>query len=342
MSTLKALESRTEYTIGWLSALPIERAAALVMLDERHEKPLDFEQSSPDTNSYAWGRLGSHNIVIASLPAGLYGTVSAATTAMSMPGSFPEVRIGLMVGIGAGIPSEKRDIRLGDVVVSQPLGTLGGVIQYNFGKAAAGRQTLQRRGHLNAPPELLLKALSALQAQHEFEESRIPDLLHCAVKQNPKLEKIKPGYVHQGKENDLLFEATYNHIGGESCELCDSSKRAHRPERSSTTPEIHYGNIASGNTLVKDGSFRDELVACIEDECVCFEMEAAGLMNSFPCIAIRGISDYADSHKNDRWQRYAAVTAAAYAKELLGYVAAREVHQARKALDILEHSMHKT
>ena len=48
-----------------------------------------------------------------------------------------------------------------------------------------------------------------------------------------------------------------------------------------------------------------------------FEMEAAGLMNNFPCLVIRGICDYADSHKNDRWQPYAAATAAAYAKNLL-------------------------
>jgi hypothetical protein len=40
-------------------------------------------------------------------------------------------------------------------------------------------------------------------------------------------------------------------------------------------------------------------------------------MSSFPCLFIRGICDYADSHKNKRWQPYAAVTAAAYAKEVL-------------------------
>ncbi|RYP21593.1 hypothetical protein DL767_009233 [Monosporascus sp. MG133] len=47
-------------------------------------------------------------------------------------------------------------------------------------------------------------------------------------------------------------------------------------------------------------------------------MEAAGLMNDFPCLVMRGICDYGDSHKNDGWQRYAAAAAAAYAKEFLG------------------------
>jgi nucleoside phosphorylase len=40
-------------------------------------------------------------------------------------------------------------------------------------------------------------------------------------------------------------------------------------------------------------------------------------MDSFPCLAVRGNCDYADSHKNKVWQPYAAATAAVYAKELL-------------------------
>jgi hypothetical protein len=49
-------------------------------------------------------------------------------------------------------------------------------------------------------------------------------------------------------------------------------------------------------------------------------MEAAGLMDELSCLAIRGICDYVDSHKNKRWQLCAAATAAAYAKELLSIV----------------------
>jgi nucleoside phosphorylase len=48
-------------------------------------------------------------------------------------------------------------------------------------------------------------------------------------------------------------------------------------------------------------------------------MEAAGLLNDFPSIVIRGISDYEDEckSKSEAWQEYAATVAAAYAKELL-------------------------
>ena len=63
---------------------------------------------------------------------------------------------------------------------------------------------------------------------------------------------------------------------------------------------------------------RDRLAK--EHGMLCFEMEAAGLMNQLPCLVIRGICDYSDSHKNKLWQGYAALTAAAYAKRLLSVV----------------------
>jgi nucleoside phosphorylase len=88
-----------------------------------------------------------------------------------------------------------------------------------------------------------------------------------------------------------------------------------REPRPSAVPAIHYGLIASGDQVMRHGTTRDRLRR--ELNVLCFEMEAAGLMDSFPCLIIRGICDYADSHKNKHWQPYAAATAAAYAKELL-------------------------
>ena len=63
-------------------------------------------------------------------------------------------------------------------------------------------------------------------------------------------------------------------------------------------------------------------------------MEAAGLMNSFSCLVIRGICDYADSHKNKRWQSYASGTAAAYAKELLLVIPAVDMVKAQTVDEI--------
>ena len=78
MTSLKASESRDLYTVGWITPLPVERAAAIAMLDEEHGKPLDFVQPHFDTNSYTWGRIGAHSVVISSLAAGVNGTTSAA------------------------------------------------------------------------------------------------------------------------------------------------------------------------------------------------------------------------------------------------------------------------
>lgn len=99
--------------------------------------------------------------------------------------------------------------------------------------------------------------------------------------------------------------------------------------------KIHYGVIASGNLLVKDAVRRDEILSLLDEECICFEMEAAGLVNSFPCLVVRGVCDYADSHKNDRWQKYAAATAAAFAKELLYHMDATAVKQTPKLMETL-------
>lgn len=88
-----------------------------------------------------------------------------------------------------------------------------------------------------------------------------------------------------------------------------------RSDRKSTDPAIHYGLIASGNEVMRDGVTRERLQKDLN--ILCFETEAAGLMNNFPCLVVRGICDYADSHRNKRWQPYTAATTAAYAKEIL-------------------------
>ncbi|KAJ2981441.1 hypothetical protein NQ176_g2018 [Zarea fungicola] len=335
------MSNSDSYTIAWIAALPIERAAATAQLDDRHRAPIDFEQHPSDTNSYTWGRIGKHNVVIVSLPAGIYGTTAASTTASNLLSSLPGIKIGLLVGIGGGIPRYPgQDIRLGDVAVSQPEGTTGGVIQYDLGKAKQNGKW-EPKGMLNKPPQVLLSALAAMQAEHEMTAPKIPDLLETMWTRLPQMRTPKrnePGYVYQGVEHDRLFSPTYNHIDGHTCDECDPAEEIRRNKRDSTDPEIHYGIIASGNMLIKDAVTRDAIAQSAGSQCICVEMEAAGLMDHFPCLVIRGICDYADSHKNNRWQRYASATAAAYAKELLAYVPTKELQATAKAIDMLASS----
>jgi nucleoside phosphorylase len=337
--TQNMLDSPDHYTVGWIAALPIERAAATALLDERHDEPQGFSQHPSDTNSYTWGRMGEHNIVIASLPAGVYGTTSAATTASSLLSSLPQIRIGLLVGIGGGIarPDEGMDIRLGDVVVCQPDGATGGVVQYDLVKAKSGGER-ERKDFLNMPPPVLLHALANLQAEHESEEPMMNEFLSKMLKDKPRMAKASPGYIYQGFEHDQLFKASSEHTGGRDCRGCDTNQEVQRDARDSADPKIHYGIIASGNTLIKDAAERDAVAKHVGEKCLCVEMEAAGLMNHYPCLVIRGICDYADCHKNDRWQRYASATAAAFGKEFLRYVPASDLQKTRRAAELLQSS----
>ncbi|KXH51554.1 hypothetical protein CNYM01_09715 [Colletotrichum nymphaeae SA-01] len=300
--------SHEAYTVGWVCALPLEMAAARAMLDDEHQ-PLDMNPN--DSNVYTFGSIGPHNVVIACLPSGQYGTNSAAIVANNMRWSFPSIQIGLMVGIGGGVPG-KIDVRLGDVVVSNPTGDSSGVVQYDFGKAVnEGR--FERIGSLNKPPQSVLAAVSKLRADHEFQPSQIPGILARMETRNPYMVQ----FSHPKVDEDRLFDGNYEHYG-ETCDDCDKSRLVPRVKRPTNDPIIHYGIIASGNRVMKHAETRDRLAKELGP--ICFEMEAAGLMDNFPCLVIRGICDYSDSHKAKGWQKYAAATAAAYAKELLSII----------------------
>lgn len=304
--------SHDDYTIGWICALPLELATARAMLDQVHPA---LPNIGNDNNSYVLGQICDHNIVIACLPTGVYGTTSAVTVATMMMASFRQIRFALVVGIGGGAPSQCADIRLGDVVVGTPSHNSGGVVQYDVGKSLQDG-SLQRTSSVNRPPALVLTALSSLRSYHTMDNSRIPEYISEMVARHPRLSTK---FTHHGQLQDQLFEAQYEHIDGEAtCDLCDPSRLVARPPRAEKDPVIHYGLIASGDMVLKSGEFRDKLAR----DCgvLCFDMGAAGLMNSLPCLVIRGICDYADSHKNKQWQGYAAATAAAYAKELLSVI----------------------
>ncbi|OCK72645.1 hypothetical protein K432DRAFT_256586, partial [Lepidopterella palustris CBS 459.81] len=103
-------------TVGWICAIRIEYIAAQAFLDEKHEGPEYV--SLNDSNVYTLGNIGKHNVVIAVLPDGEYGVSSTAVVARDMLHSSPNIRIGLMAGIGGNAPSQKHDIRVGDIVVS--------------------------------------------------------------------------------------------------------------------------------------------------------------------------------------------------------------------------------
>jgi ankyrin repeat protein/nucleoside phosphorylase len=296
-----------------LCALPVELAAAQAMLDDPHQTP---RCPSHDPNLYSCGRVGEHNVVITCLPEGRTGTNSAAAVAVQMRSTFSSMRFSLMVGIGGGVPSVEADVRLGDVVVSTPYKTYGGVVQYHFGKTKPDR--FERTGALNAPPQVLLGAVTMVRAKKMGGTSRLLEYL-------AKLDS-QSYFSREAAGLDTLFEAGYDHMEGEA--TCVNCKMEHAVTRKARKQEVevHHGTIASDNLVMRSAAERDRISAELGGV-LCFEMEGAGLMNIVPCLVVRGICDYADSHKNKRWQPYAAATAAAYAKVVLSAIPSHEVDE---------------
>jgi nucleoside phosphorylase len=269
--------AHNDYTVGWICAITIEYVAAQAFLDEKHEGP---EYVSPnDNNNYILGKIGKHNVVIAVLPDGEYGTSSAAGVARDMLHSFPNVRIGLMVGIGGGAPSQKHDIRLGDIVVSAPRDGQGGVFQYDFGKTIQNR-SFQHTQFLNQSPTVLRTAVNGLKAQYESEGHQLEAAINTVLDGKPRLWKK---YKRPDSSSDRLYQSEVIHPPNDQADCAtacgdDQPKLILRPVRTEDedNPAIYNGLIASANQLMKDASVRDNLVA--EKDVLCFEMEAAGLL----------------------------------------------------------------
>ncbi|CAG8909813.1 unnamed protein product [Penicillium egyptiacum] len=311
--TSRAAFSYEAYTIGIVCALEFEMSAVRYMLDKEHTR---LPRKLGDSTVYILGELSGHNVILASLP-GSQGKGAGAAIAKDMARTFPFIELRLMIGIGGGLPSGKDDIRLGDVVVSMPDGQHSGVVQYDLGKNTDDGIIL--KGFLWPPPEVLRSAVCIMRSDHRVSQSKIPEFMSAMFQ---KSDNLRVSY-QRPVEADELFQSEYPHVPDEAtCQQCDKAKLVHRQPRQprEPIPKIHYGLIASGDQVMKSASNAAEVDRRVSGDILCFEMEAAGIATEYSCIAIRGVSDYADSHKNDTWQHYAAAAAAGCAKELLSYV----------------------
>ncbi|KAL4998879.1 hypothetical protein BDV10DRAFT_194000 [Aspergillus recurvatus] len=242
-----------QYTVGWICALETEYIAARAFLDKKHSRP---ESLAPnDDNHYTLGEIGVRNII-------------SCWSGWDMIHTFPNIRFGLMVGIGGGVPA-RHDIHLGDVVVSSSRNGRGGLLQYDLGKELQG-QDFYQTGFLNQPPLILRAAVSGLQAQYEEEGHQLKESIQTVLEGN---KRPKRRYTKPPSAADRLHQSQFTHPDPQvsRVKLCDDSRLISRPERAGDEddPAIHYGLIASGNR-VQDVLF--------------FEMEAAGLINHFSCL----------------------------------------------------------
>ncbi|OAQ98846.1 hypothetical protein LLEC1_05252 [Akanthomyces lecanii] len=320
-STVGVSKARASYTVAFICALELEMSAVRCMFDVSHPS---LPPEPDDSNLYILGELSGHNVVLAWL-SGYQGKGAAAIVATNLSRSFPAIQWRFLVGIGGGVPSSEHDIRLGDVVISMPEGRYGGIVQYDLGKD--GEEEFQLKGHLLAPPTQLRNAVLLMRSNHSIAGNKVQEFVGQMLQRFPRLSR----YRRPPSEDDVLFAVDCLHSGANStCGGCDMEKVIGRDAREFDGPEIHYGLVASGDRVIKSAAKRQATAQNLGDV-LCFEMEAAGIATEYPCVAIRGISDYADSHKNDQWQCYAAAAAAAATKELLSCVpVGAHVQQARE------------
>jgi nucleoside phosphorylase len=147
-------------------------------------------------------------------------------------------------------------------------------------------------GQLNAPPEKLLGVIPEIRRRY-IDRKKLDRLAEHLQRLNDMEEYQKPA-------RDYLYSADYLHASGNDYNQCRSQSLVNRPVRSNHRAlTIHYGTIASGNSVVKDAKMRDRYANDLDLNILCFKIEAASLMNNILCLVIRGICDYYDSYKND-------------------------------------------
>ncbi|KAL6695088.1 nucleoside phosphorylase domain-containing protein [Trichoderma pleuroticola] len=345
--------SRDQFHIAIICALPREADAVMLLYDEFWDEDGDpFGRAKGDTNTYYTGRIGKQNVVLAILPG--MGTNNAAAVTAGLRSSYSNLKLALLVGICGGVPRfGDDDVFLGDVVISKA------IVQYDFGRQypdglvvkntiedSLGRANKDLRGMLAAFETEFMKVRLL-----EKSANYLKQLQDAARKKRRRARYQYPGVTH-----DTLFASDYIHQHRlEPCdtcgnmdklgEICESASRASCADLGCDEARlvkrevfdvsyggfnIFIGRIGSGNTVMRSAKDRDRIASL--HNLVAFEMEGAGAWDEVPCLMVKGVCDYADSHKNKQWQDFAAATAACVMKAILDrYVVAEGAQGAATA-----------
>jgi nucleoside phosphorylase len=340
-------KDRGDFCIVIICALPLEADAVKRIFNIRWDVHGDpFGKAPGDRNAYSTGVVGKHNVVLAHMPG--MGNHSAAMVASNCRFSFQNINLALVVGICGGVPfpRKREEILLGDIVISE------GIVAYDFARwypdGISRKHTV--RDNLARPNPEIRGILAKMQSQGERTDLQQKIAEHLAAIREGEGGEIA---VYPGQHEDQLFTPTYRHKHQDSavCKMCAASDSQHQsvcqealesncnelkcdtrqllPRRRLSkvdsptqagqelahNPMVHFGLVASGNMVMKSGEDRDNIA--MKEDVIAFEMEGAGVWDNFPCLIIKSVCDYADSHKSKKWQRYAAATAAAGMKAFL-------------------------
>ena len=334
--------NRDGFEIAIICALPLEANAVLCAMDEIwHDSRHYYGKIAGDDNCYDFGRIGLHSVVIVTLSG--MGLVRASSASRSLKMSFGSIKLALLVGICGAVPYSKdgSEIVLGDVIIGET------IVELDYGRQYPG--SFKRKDTLldvhGRPNEEILGILQRWKVPVILETLRHGSMWHLRA----LLQRLGIDYPGVGQDILLQPESDYSiHTHRESCiaynqhvselpqlesslivsrscsdALCNRSQtivrhrleQAIRSDRKIPDPLIHIGSIGTSNAVMKSAWHRDQYAE--SEGIIGFEMEGAGVWDKFNCLVIKGVCDYADSHKNKIWQPYAAATAAAVAKEVL-------------------------
>ncbi|KAH6871049.1 hypothetical protein B0T10DRAFT_592798 [Thelonectria olida] len=306
--------TRRGFEIAIICALTLEADAVDALFDVHWDDDgSPYDKAEGDTNAYSTGAIGRHHVVLAHMSG--MGNANAAAVAANCRASFPNIKLALVVGVCGVVPFSPtgEEIVLSDVIIGD------GVIQYDLGRRLPDRfvrkdTLLDSLGRPNVEIRGVLAKLKGIRLRKQLisNMNNYMDVLRT----EPLLQAEYPG-----TDNDMLFEAAYRHTEDrQSCERlgCNGGlvpRSRLGAGQADPQPSVHFGLIASGNSVMKSGEDRDAIAKA--EGVIAFEMEGTGVWDSIPCVVIKSACDYANSHKNKVWQRYAAATAAACAKAFL-------------------------
>ncbi|EHK44799.1 hypothetical protein TRIATDRAFT_199130, partial [Trichoderma atroviride IMI 206040] len=349
--------SRDEFEIAIVCALPLEYNATVILLDHCWDTEGDpYGRARGDNNTYTTGSMGGFNVVVLLLPG--IGKVEAAGSAASLRSSYPDIRLLFLNGICGGVPFVKGDeILLGDVIISKTVVQYD--LGSRYPDAFKTKDTIDDRlGRASKDIRSFTAILETDRGSDRLEKRAacLLDVIQRTFEERDPRRRRTITYAYPGSSNDKLFEASYchKHRISKTCEcsnsdqdedlVCEASRKlscdqlgcdhAHLVPRirlgekkqleedgsikDAQAPSIFIGRVGSGDTVLKSGTDRDRLAR--EHDILAFETEGSGIWDEFPCIIVKGVCDYVDSHNNNKhedWQNFAAATAASVVKGLI-------------------------
>ncbi|KAK2000323.1 purine and uridine phosphorylase [Colletotrichum falcatum] len=330
---------RDDFRIAIICALPLEYDAITFAVDEFWPENTGIPGNH---RAYKTGRMGGHNVVLMLLPN--MGKASAASAAASLRLIYDGIELAVLAGICGGVPSPgtANEVVLGDVIISKS------IVQYDLGRQYPGefasKDTVEDRlGRPSKEIRHLIYTFETRQGRRDLQR-RAAEIL-TEIQQKAADDGEEALYQQPSSKQDLLFEPEYLHrhrdeqqnCGCSESGACSAARNAscqklecdgrhlvsrkrlmadhQRGDFLSRDLRVFVGRIGSGDTVMKSGADRDRIAATYG--LVAFEMEGAGVWDEIPCVVVKAVCDYADSHKNKSWQNYAAATAASVTKVLL-------------------------